>query len=142
MGTKTFSTTASTDKPEVQVSKWSWNSSNGSASASETQRAYNALFDNGKLSDFSYKVWNDLCDKVYEVIEAAGVNWHTNYGSFSSTKMSASNRELTAAKFNALRYNIGSRVSTGIQEVNKGDIVYGWYFTTLARCLNEWIDLL
>lgn len=36
MDTKTFTTTAYTDEPEIQVAEWSWGDSNGSASASET----------------------------------------------------------------------------------------------------------
>ena len=68
MDTKTFTATAYTDEPEIQVSEWTWDSSNGSASSAETRASYNALFNNGLVSDFSYRVWNDMCDKVYEVI--------------------------------------------------------------------------
>ena len=140
MQTRTFSVTATTQKKTV--SRWSWSASNGSATAAETQRSYNSLFNNGNVSDFSYKVWNDLCDKTYEAIEAAGSYWNTRYTTFSGAKMSSSNKVLTAEKFNSLRLNIGGHVSTGIQEVSSGDVVYGWYFTTLARCLNEWINSL
>lgn len=135
-----FSETARTDDPEIQVDPWSWTSSNGSASSAQTQRAYDALFDHGYLSDFSYLVWNDLCDKVQEVLDATGDSWDSEYASYNATRMSSNNRQLTARRFNSLRFNIGSHESTGIQEVSKGDTVYGWYFTTLANSLNRWIN--
>ena len=127
-----------TDKPAI--SKWSWSASNGTASAAQTQTAYNALIDRGSLSDFSYRVWNDMCSKVIEIQNAVGLTWSTEFATYASTKMSSSDKELTATRFNSLRYNIGRSYSTGIKDVSKGDIVYAWYFTTLARCMNSWID--
>lgn len=124
----------------ILVSAWSWSSSNGTASASQTKAAYTALTNNGSTSDFSYLVWNDMCSKVIEIENAAGLTWSTKYASYADTKMSSSDKVLTATRFNSLRYNIGRSYSTGINEVASGDTVYAWYFTTLARCMNEWID--
>lgn len=132
-----LSTTESTDG--VSVEYWSWTSSNGSASASQTRRAYSAVCNNGSLGDFSYLVWNDMVDKVQEIIDANGESWHTNYATYAETRMSAGDKTLTAKRFNSLRFNIGTRVSTGIYEVSRGDTVYGWYFETLANCINKWI---
>ena len=81
-----------------------------------------------------------MCSKVIEIENAAGLTWSTKYASYADTKMSSSDKALTAKRFNSLRYNIGRSYSTGINEVSSGDIVYAWYFTTLARCMNEWID--
>lgn len=123
------------------VSKWDWNIANGDeATASQTKAAYNAVTGKGKVSDFSYLVWNDLVDKVYEVKQAAGKNWDNTYATYSATKMSYSNKTLTATRFNSIRHNIGIHVSTGISEVKTGDTVYGSYFITLANCLNTWIN--
>lgn len=133
-----WSDRVTTDK--ILVSAWSWSSSNGTASASQTKAAYTALTNNGSTSDFSYLVWNDMCSKVIEIENAAGLTWSTKYASYADTKMSSSDKVLTAARFNSLRYNIGRSYSTGINEVASGDTVYAWYFTTLARCMNEWID--
>ena len=133
-----WSTRVTTDK--IVVAAWSWSSSNGTASASRTKAAYNALINNGSTSDFSYLVWNDMCSKVIEIENAAGLTWSTKYASYADTKMSSSDKVLTAARFNSLRHNIGRSYSTGINEVASGDTVYAWYFTTLARCMNEWID--
>lgn len=133
-----WSDRVTTDK--ILVSAWSWSSSNGTASASQTKAAYTALTNNGSTSDFSYLVWNDMCSKVIEIENAAGLTWNTKYASYADTKMSSSDKVLTATRFNSLRYNIGRSYSTGINEVASGDTVYAWYFTTLARCMNEWID--
>ena len=133
-----WSDIVTTDK--ILVSAWSWSSSNGTASASQTKAAYTALTNNGSTSDFSYLVWNDMCSKVIEIENAAGLTWSTKYASYADTKMSSSDKVLTATRFNSLRYNIGRSYSTGINEVASGDSVYAWYFTTLARCMNEWID--
>lgn len=133
-----WSDRVTTDK--ILVSAWSWSSSNGTASASQTKTAYTALTNNGSTSDFSYLVWNDMCSKVIEIENAAGLTWSTKYASYADTKMSSSDKVLTATRFNSLRYNIGRSYSTGINEVASGDTVYAWYFTTLARCMNEWID--
>ena len=133
-----WSDRVTTDK--ILVSAWSWSSSNGTASASQTKAAYTALTNNGSTSDFSYLVWNDMCSKVIEIENAAGLTWSTKYASYADTKMSSSDKVLTATRFNSLRYNIGRSYSTGINEVASGDTVYAWYFTTLARCMNESVD--
>lgn len=127
------------------LTSWSWSASNGSASASVTKAAYTAITNKGSTAAFSYLVWNDMVDKVLEALSVAGDSWSTNgskYLSAASTKMSSSDKTLTAARFNSLRYNIGLRYSTGITDKSKGDTVYGSYFTTLTSALNSWIATL
>lgn len=136
----TFSVWEYTDEEVISVDPWDWSSSNGSASASQTQRAYDALFDHGNVSDFSYLVWNDLCDKVMEVLDAIGDSWDSSYASFSSTKMTSSNKTLTARRFNSLKTNIDNYENVAIDTVYTGDTVYGWYFTTTVNALNRWIN--
>ena len=58
------------------------------------------------------------------------------------TKMKSSDKVMTAERFNALRFNIGSRTSTGIADKSAGQEVVGDYFVTLAKCINGWIDKL
>lgn len=135
IGTRYFTT----DSPEIKVEPWSWSKSNGDASASQTSAAYSAVRNKGKVSGFSYLVWNDMVDKVREILDAKGLAWSNNFASYSATKMSYGDKVLTAARFNSLRYNIGLHYSTGINTVRTGDTVYGWYFTTLANCINNWI---
>lgn len=124
------------------ITPWSWTSSNGSASTALTTNAHTAVISGGYLSDFSYLVWNDLCDKVNATAIAAGDAWIVNWGTLAATKMSSSNKNMTAVRFNALKNNIGARVSTGILDVEKGATIYGSYFITLATKLNTWINSL
>lgn len=135
IGTQYFTT----ESAAISVEEWSWSSSNGTATSSQTSKALSAVKNKGSLLNFSYLVWNDMVDKVKEVQEAKGKSWMTKYASYSATKMSSSDKRLTATRFNSLRYNIGYYYSTGIPEVSKGNIVYGYYFTTLANCINQWI---
>lgn len=126
----------------ISVEEWSWTSSNGNASASQTKVAYNAVANKGSIDNFSYLVWNDMVDKVYEILDAIGDSWSAKYASYTLTKMSSADKLLTAKRFNSLKHNIELRHSTGIGEVSNGDTVYGWYFRTLANCINSWIGTL
>ena len=124
---------------------WSWDSSNGEATTTATQTAYEAITKKGLLSDFNYKVWNDMCTKVSNVRLFAEVGaWDTTGGglTISETKMNANDKTLTATRFNSLKYQIGSHVPTGIGDKVAGNIVYGSYFVTLMEKLNAWIDSL
>ena len=49
-----------------------------------------------EVSNFSYKVWNDLVYKVYEARLASGSsNWDTTYGSFNNTHFYTSTKFFT-----------------------------------------------
>ena len=138
--TDTGAMTVYVSAPSVVIDPWNWSSSNGSATASQTSAAYSAITNHGAVSDFSYLVWNDLVDKVLEAKDATGVAWNPKYLSAANTKMTSSNKTLTADRFNSLRYNIGIHSSTGLNDVYTGDLVYGWYFTYLTDALNTWIE--
>ncbi len=141
--------------PEVSVEPWSWNASNRSAltdfpaTASMTSAARDAVMNKGYLTVFSWRVWNDLVAKTMETIIARGGTWTTRdqntgktYLSYESTRMSENDKNMTAARFNALRFNIGSRIRTEIPDRDTGDIIYGNYFITLAQKLNDLIAML
>lgn len=140
---KQYSTEAPTiDPPKKQIKSWHWLIQNVDAPEWMTSAAYNAITKSGPVSDFRYQVWNDLVKKVVECKAAAGVSWNAKYLTQNNTLMTDTDKTLTATRFNSLRYNIGIHVSTGLNDVYKGDTVYGWYFTTLADALNTWIDAL
>lgn len=126
----------------LSIEPWAWTDSNGSATAAQTKDAYSSVTGKKQTSGFSYLVWNDLIDKVKEVLDATENSWSNQYLSYSSTRMTSSDRTLTAARFNSLRFNIGSYAATGIGDVSRGDTVYGYYFTTLTSSLNQWINSL
>lgn len=133
-----WSARVTTDK--IVVAAWDWNASNGDASAALTKAAKYAVDHKGSLSDFSYKVWNDMCKKVLDIENAAGLQWNPKYAEYLDTKMSSTDKVLTADRFNSLRYNIGRSYSTGIDEVKSGWPVLGSYFVTLTNCMNAWIN--
>lgn len=140
--------TVTTDS--VNVAKWDWSianiSSSTGASASQTAAAYTALYNKSYVSGFSYKVWNDLVDKVVQVWHAQDGYFDTSILSYDATKMTPSDKVMTAARFNSLRNNIdlglksNNASTTGLNTVSKGNIVYAGYFLTLATYINKWID--
>ena len=135
---------------EETVDKWSWSVSNGSATATQTSNAYNAVVNKKATTNFSHLVWNDMVDKVNEVIKAysSGKTWDSTYATYANTKMSSTPFYLTAVKFNSLRNNIeivgntylNIGYKTGIEKVETGDYVKGSYFITLADYINDCID--
>ena len=125
------------------VSKWNWDVSNGFATSVQTLAAYNAVVNKTEVSGFSYLVWNDLVDKVFQTLTAANDTWDTTDTTeltYASAKLATNDKTLKAAQFNSVRYNIGKHKSTGIENKSKGDDVLGEYFLTLTAKLNEWID--
>lgn len=138
------------------IDPWDWYSSNGDASAAATERAFNAITGHGPVSDFSYKVWNDLCHKIGDAqYIALGRRWATDGpGGLAeyATCMDPddeTDRVLTADRFNSMKYNLGRNYSTvcdaypeGIPVVVSGDPVKGDLFTSITDVLNEWIAIL
>lgn len=137
---------------EIPVLPWTWNDCQtidgdvGEASDIETMSAYNAITKKMETTEFSYKVWNDLCAKTREVRRAKGVSieWKTyeqgySFPSYSDTLMSNGDKILTAERFNGLRVNIGSMtVLAGIPfPVVTGGEVDGRYFTILTEGIND-----
>ena len=131
---------------EIPVLPWTWNDCQtiegdvGEASDLETMSAYSAITKQMETTEFSYKVWNDLCAKTREVRSARGSSsWRSDFLSYSDTLMSSSDKILTAERFNSLRINIVSMqdVSSIPYPVIKGGEVYGSYFTTLTNALNR-----
>lgn len=98
------------------------------------------LANHGALSGFSYTVWNSLVSKINEVVNATGYTWSNQYATIAQTQMTASDRAMTAVRFNSALYNIGSHYATGLTFQQPGNVVYGSFFLTLADKLNDWID--
>ena len=129
------------DEPTVE--KWSWSRAQGGAAKAQVVAAYNAVNGKGATTDFHHNVWNAMVDKVKEILDYLGEDWNEYYDvDYAGTKITETPYELTAQKFNSLRYNIGFHYSTGIDEVESGDDVLGWYFTRLTDRINAWIDTL
>lgn len=115
-----------------EIELWDWYASN------RTEKAYNAIMNKGKCSDFSYLVWNDMCDKTKKYWAIKGYNWDNTYLSYNKTIMTDSDKTLTAARMNSLNININGK-DTGVPIVSSGERVCGQDFITFMKTLNELI---
>jgi hypothetical protein len=139
----TLTKSVKTDAKAIEIDTWYWYGSNGSASASATAAAAEAIVYGGSTKDFSYLVWNDMVDKVKEVLDATGGKWDSTYASYSGTRMKSSDKTLTATRFNSLRLNIQNNVwlnPTSVPFAYTGDEVKGSYFTDMMSAVNRWIN--
>lgn len=131
----------------LNVVQWSWVMSNGLSTANQTQAAYTALTNKGLTSDMSYLVWNDMVNKVNDMISGlpaySGLSWMSTYASYNNTLMSTSNKSITAVRYNSLVCNINAMINalgfggTNLSYVKTGDSVLGSYFVTLATRINQ-----
>lgn len=136
------------DGGSSDIALWSWEVSNGTATDAETKLAHDAITGHGPTTDFSHKVWNDLVTKI-KTVQGYWMTETTSSGAggltFEKTCMDtddATDRILTADRFNSMKYNLGRNYSTGIADVAPDDQVLGSYFITIADKLNEWIESL
>lgn len=126
-----------TTKSTSEISLWSWTSSNGVATASQTIKAYTAIKNNGYVRDFNHRVWNDLVSKLNEyIVKYQESTWNGRILSLTATKMTESDKTLTAKRFNSLRDEMNSWFDTDYPMVSKGDEVIGSYFTEIVERLN------
>jgi hypothetical protein len=96
------------------------------------------LFNNGgAVSNISYTRWNAFISRVQEFVVYYNAKNNTSVPSVTSATMTASDRTLTATRFNLVRSSIGSMYPTGITVKSPGDIVDGGYFITLRDSLNN-----
>ncbi len=145
----------------MAITPWSWTASNGTATAAQTVAAYNALTGKDLTSKFSYRVWNDLVSKVYEVNRALSRSWKSDYATYSATRASRVYDELTEERFNSVRFNtnyplwrwqydtgyegyIGRLDVRGVAGYGDSgaDIVYGVYLLELVEKLNVVIGII
>lgn len=128
-----------TKSDSVSLTPWSWDSSNGEATTAMTKNAYEMLMGNTAVGDFSHYVWNDLVSKVDAMRSAKGYSWDTAEGKYPSASgcKASSGETLSAKKYNGVRYNIGSVMSTDIFDVSPGDEVTGYHIVHLTDVLND-----
>lgn len=115
-------------------STWDWTAS------ADRQLAYAAITNQGKVTDFKYTVWNELCAFVLEVLQGKGLEWSATYAAYADTLMTATDRAMTADRFNAVLGNVRRVNPTGIEARKAGDKIMGSYFTTITDALNAVIS--
>lgn len=145
----------------MAITPWSWERSNGTATAAQTRQAYEALVGKDYTAKFSYKVWNDLISKTYEVAIALGRGWQllSTALTVDKVKMAKAYEPLSADRFNALLLNsnypvfpwsydpgkegyLGRKFVRGVGAVgdSSADYVYGSYFLEYTDRLNILIE--
>lgn len=150
-----------TDEGEAKpIEKWVWNDSNNLATANQTARAYNAVFNKTETINFPWLVWDDLAYKVKQLTDATIGYWDTDYATYDATKVDGT-QILTADMFNSLRNNVElSGGKLGISKIPNatdhdnaiegtmphpvlsGKTVFGHYFISLTDYINDCIDKL
>lgn len=110
------------------------------------EQEYTLLTEGGATRDFRYSVWNNLVSRMSEAhLVATRSEWDDDkgkYASYDNTLMTDTNegRKLTALKYNSLKHQIDHNYSTGINDVEKGDLVSGQdHFINLTDKFNQWI---
>lgn len=134
------------ENASTSVPIWTWYYSNGSATDVETRDSYEALKTGTPTTDFSYKVWNDIVSKVSAILDYQDDGWDRTYATLTNTKMSTSDKKLTAVRYNSVVKNIdwfikntGHSNGTGIPFVDPGDVVFCSHITQLTDEINRWI---
>lgn len=132
--------------PTSNIAPWSWEFSNGDATDDETWNSGKALVTDTPTKNFSYKVWNDIVSKVSTILDYQDDVWDGKYATFRNTKMTTSNKYLTAVRYNSVVHNIDcfiknikSSYGTGIVFVNTDDVVFPSHITWLTEEINTWL---
>lgn len=117
------------------IEQWDWEENENN------EAAYEAITEKGPVTNFLYTVWNDMVGKVYAAREVGEKNpkWNSTYEIYEKTRMTPSDKTLTAKRFNSLWINIRDLKVISITERKPGNYVYGHYFITLMEKLNEYI---
>jgi hypothetical protein len=124
---------------QEEATLWSWNVSNGEATAAQTKTAYTAITNQGSVSDFSYKVWNDMVTFMNYALSYFNLSWNSQYATLAKTKMTSSDRVLTAVRMNSLQRNMrqaNSLTPLVVPIVSTGDPVNGVYFSWIMSAIN------
>lgn len=126
---------------DVSLPLWLWDSSNGAATAAQTEQFYRVLSGELPVNFFHTDVWNDLVDKVADMRLAMGLGWDTNPGGIPYLPQSdcyvSADSPLTAEIYNAVRFQVGSIRGTQIPDRASGDEVFGYHIERLVRVLND-----
>lgn len=134
-----------TDSTAPAIDLWSWSSSNGEASSSQTRAARNAMDNEEPAENFPHEVWNDIVNKVQEALDASGLSWERSSSqgatlSRSGCLMSSGDTLLTAAMYNSVKYQIGQGNGSDGIYVDLEDEFTWSHIESLTDYLNLWIE--
>lgn len=127
-------------EPEISIDYWNWYESNGLATKEETIKFKSMLEGTVKIEDGFYaNVWNDIVNKIEEIIYKTGHEWE---GSVWSSKCDSGDY-FTAVMYNGVVNNVNKYYGSGnLSEVESGDYILTNIFEKLTDIINNWIDTL
>lgn len=134
---------------------WNWSKDD------DTIKAYYAINNKGYTAEFKAAVWNSLCNKLYQTLNAMSLSWDDKYTTYSGVLLSGYYPTLTAQIFNSVRHNIEVHVPTtwkwtfnkayegyvgrldfrGASTTSNPDTFFGSYILEIARKLNLLISI-
>lgn len=134
---------------------WNWSKDD------DTIKAYYAISNKDYTSEFKAAVWNSLCNKLYQTLNAMSLSWDDKYTTYTGVLLSGSYPTLTAQIFNSVRHNIEVHVPTtwkwvfnrsyegfvgrldfrGSSTTSNPDTLFGSYILEIARKLNLLISI-
>ena len=134
---------------------WNWSKDD------DTIKAYYAISNKGYTAEFKTAVWNSLCNKLYQTLNAMNLSWDNKYSTYSEVLLSGYYPTLTARVFNSVRHNIEVHVPTtwkwvfnktyegyvgrldfrGASTTSNPDTLFGSYILEIARKLNILISI-
>ena len=142
----------------MSIIRWNWAKSNGVATATETQQSYNALLNKAGTHNFSHKVWNDIVNKVHELVIYCGYLWISQNGNKSDSQMDPGspfyakkfNDVIENTRINSWKWQYDESFEGYINRKNfrgdsdaglgKGDRLYASYLLLFIQQLNNIID--
>lgn len=134
--TVTASGSFTTDEVAVtDVEPWDWGANDNRF------KAFTMMAGTSPWGVFSVDVWNDMVEKVDEVIRAKGMEWSDPYGTKEETKISSGGR-MTAKKHNAFLWNVKSIAvdSLTLSYMSSGSQASPSVFLHMMEAVNEAID--
>lgn len=125
--------------------------------------SYYALGEGELVAGFHKETWNSIIDETLAALSAAGHIWDTKYTTSEGAKVKEAYGDLSAKKFNSVRYNIDLLAPIGWGWANNpnirgyigredffgysekglgGDLFYAEYLLELARRLNVLLSIM
>lgn len=121
-------------------------SSTGYTPGNYTETKTSAPSSGTLISNFTYQTWNLMVEAVNSILVSKNRSWNytsygqSNYLSKDSTKMTSSDKTLTAERFNSLWYNIWTWSSSSYLDEEapavQGEPVLASYFTALGNAIS------
>lgn len=127
-------------EPEINIDYWNWYESNGLATQEETVKFKSMLEGTVTVADGFYgNVWNDIVNKIEEIIYETGHEWDGNVWHSKCD----SGDYFTSTMYNGVVQNMNKYYEqSALSEVESNSDIAHNIFEELTDIINNWIDTL